>query len=59
MTPLTLDELRAMARLQGLDLADDVLAGLLPLVQAGRELMAGLDPALRGDVEPTCVYHIG
>ncbi len=58
MTPLTLDDLRSMARAQGLDLSDADLAGLLPLVQAGRELMVGLDPHLGPETEPTSLYRI-
>ena len=34
--PLTLDTLRTLARARGLDLSDAELAGLLPLVEAGR-----------------------
>jgi hypothetical protein len=58
MTALTLDDLRAIARAQRLDLTDDELAGLLPLVQAGRELVAALDAAVGAGVEPTALYGI-
>jgi hypothetical protein len=58
MTPLTLDDLRGMARAQGLDLSDADLAGLLPLVQAGREILTGLDPVLGPETEPTALYHV-
>ena len=58
MTPLTLDELRALARAQGLDLSDRELSGLLPLVQAGRDQLAGLDAVLDGEVEPTSQYRL-
>ena len=58
MSTLTLDDLRALARAQRLDLSDEDLAGLLPLVQAGRELMAGLDAAVGADVEPASQYHL-
>jgi hypothetical protein len=56
MEPLTLDLLSALAKLQGLDLTDDELATLLPLVQAGRSLMDSLRDALSGDVEPSSHY---
>ncbi|HET7875054.1 MAG TPA: hypothetical protein VFN71_05970 [Methylomirabilota bacterium] len=57
MEKLTLDALRTLARAQGLDLTDQELQGLLPLVQAGRDLMAAL-PALPLDLEPTSQYRI-
>jgi hypothetical protein len=58
MVPLTVDALRTLAASQGLDLTDDELEGLLPLVEAGRSLvesLAGLDLT---DVEPASQYRI-
>jgi hypothetical protein len=58
MEPLTVDTLRTLARARGLDLTDAELAGLLPLVEAGRAMLATLDGALARDAEPTSVFHI-
>ena len=57
MEPLTLDTLRVLAEAQGLDLTDEELAGLLPLVRASRSMM----DSLRGvppEVEPSSQYRI-
>ena len=57
MEPLTLDTLRVLAEAQGLDLTDEELAGLLPLVQASRSMM----DSLRGvslEIEPSSQYRI-
>jgi hypothetical protein len=46
-----------LAKAQGLDLTDEELAGLLPLVQASRSLM----DSLRGfplEIEPSSQYRI-
>jgi len=56
--PLTLDTLRALARAQDLALTDAELASLLPLVQAGRSLLAALAEVPLDDVEPSCQYRI-
>ncbi len=58
MEPLTMDALRALARAQALDCSDEELAGLLPLVEGGRQLIAGLDEALRPEVEPTSEFRL-
>jgi hypothetical protein len=58
MEPLTLDTLRTLARTRGLDLSDAELAGLLPLVEAGRAMLATLDGALTRDLEPTSHYRM-
>ncbi len=58
MEPLTIDTLRTLAKVQGLDLTDEELARLLPLVQAGRSLMAGLRDVPLGDVEPSSQYRV-
>jgi hypothetical protein len=58
MEPLTLDTLRTLARTRGLDLSDAELAGLLPLVEAGRAMLATLDAALTRDLEPTSHYRM-
>ena len=56
MEPLTLEELRALAAERGLSLTDDDLRALLPLVQAGRALMATVPPL--GELEPAAQYRI-
>lgn len=58
MEPLTLDALRTLARARELDLSDGELAGLLPLVEAGRAMIAALDGALTHDAEPTSYYRV-
>ena len=57
MEPLTLDTLRTLAAAQGLDLTDEELAGLLPLVQASRSMMDSLR-GLSLEVEPSSQYRI-
>jgi hypothetical protein len=57
MEKLTLDTLRTLARAQGLDLTDQELAALLPLVEAGRSGLAAvtdIPPAL----EPASQFRI-
>src|SRR5262245_14233351 len=56
--PLTLDTLRALARARGLDLSDAELAGLLPLVESGRAMIATLDSALTRETEPTSHFRV-
>lgn len=56
MEPLTLDGLRVLARERGLDLTDRELESLLPMVQAGRALVAALPPI--GDAEPASQYRM-
>ena len=58
MEPISLDSLRVLARTQGLELSDEELAGLLPLVQAGRSLMDSLRETLTSDVEPSSQYRM-
>ena len=58
MEPLTIDTLRTLAKVQGLELTDDELAGLAPLVQAARSMMESLRDALPGDVEPASQYRM-
>jgi hypothetical protein len=58
MEPLTIETLRVLARARGLELTDAELAGLLPLVEAGRAMVATLDGALTRDAEPTSVYRV-
>ena len=57
MEPLTLATLRVLAEAQGLDLTDDELAGLLPLVRASRSLMDSLRPVPL-EIEPSSQYRI-
>ena len=56
--PLTLDALRTLARARGLDLSDAELGGLLPLVEAGRAILATLDDALTRETEPTSQFRM-
>jgi hypothetical protein len=56
--PLTLDSLRTLARGRGLDLSDAELAGLLPLVEAGRAMLATLDDALMLETEPASHFRV-
>jgi hypothetical protein len=58
MEPLTLDTLRALASAQGLELTDDELATLLPLVRAGRAMIEALAALPLADVEPSCQYRM-
>jgi hypothetical protein len=58
MEPLTVETLRTLAHARGLDLTDAELAGLLPLVETGRAMLATLDGALARDAEPTSVFRI-
>jgi hypothetical protein len=55
---LTIDALRDMARERGLELTEAELGGLLPLVQAGRALMAATVSLPLRDVEPASQYRI-
>ena len=57
MEKLTVDTLRTLAEARGLDLTDQELAGLLPLVEAGRSGLAAvtdIPPAL----EPASQFRI-
>jgi len=57
MEKLTVDSLRTLARAQGLELTDAELAGLLPLVKAGRAGLAAIrDIPL--ETEPASQYRI-
>src|SRR5262249_28411702 len=58
MEPLTVDALRALATLGGLELTDQELAALLPLVTVTRATMDSVRDALSGDVEPATQYRI-
>jgi hypothetical protein len=58
MEPLTVEALRALARAQGLDLSDEDLVALVPLVTGSRELVGTLDEALHPEVEPASEYHL-
>ena len=58
MEPLTLEALRVLAHERGLSLTEPELAGLLPLVEAGRALIGGLDTLLERDDEPAGHFHI-
>ncbi|HEV8456728.1 MAG TPA: hypothetical protein VGR44_00395 [Methylomirabilota bacterium] len=58
MEHLTIDALRTMARAQGIELSDEDLAAVLPLVQVGRRLMESLSALPLGDVEPCSQFRI-
>jgi hypothetical protein len=58
MEDLTIDALRTMAQAQGLELSDEDLAAVLPLVQVGRGLMESLGAIPLGDVEPSSQFRI-
>jgi hypothetical protein len=58
MEPLTREMLGAVARERGLDLTAAELDGLLPLVQAGRALMAAAEGLDLLAVEPASQYRM-
>jgi hypothetical protein len=58
MESLTLDALRTLAAARGLELTDQELAELLPMVEAARAAMASLRRVARGDREPAVQYRI-
>jgi hypothetical protein len=58
MEDLTIETLRTMARVQGLEPSDEDLAAVLPLVLAGHRLMDSLAALPLDDVEPTSQYRI-
>ena len=53
-----MDRLRTLATLAGLDLTDQELAALLPLVGGMRSMMEPVRDALSGEVEPATQYRI-
>lgn len=57
MEKLTVDSLRTLAQAQGLELTDAELAGLLPLVEAGRAGLATIRD-LPLETEPASQYRI-
>ena len=57
MEKLTVDSLRTLAKAQGLELTDAELAGLLPLVEAGRAGLAAIHDIPLG-TEPASQYRI-
>jgi hypothetical protein len=57
MEKLTVDSLRTLAKAQGLELTDAELAGLLPLVEAGRAGLAAIRD-LPLATEPASQYRI-
>ncbi len=58
MEPLTIETLRIIAKAQGLELSDQDLHRLLPLVQAGRSMMEALATIPVTEIEPTSQYRI-
>jgi len=58
MEPLTIDALKTLAIHAGLDLTDQELAALLPLVAATRSMMEPVREALSGEDEPASQYRM-
>jgi hypothetical protein len=58
MEPLTVESLRAGASAQGLQLSDEELSELMPLVQSARALMDALPAEALRDVEPASQYRM-
>ena len=59
-TEITLDSLRAMARLVGLEISDERLEALLPQIQRSAASMNALDELLDLDgVEPAVTFVSG
>jgi hypothetical protein len=58
MDPLTLDTMRALARLQGFAWSDAELEAIRPVVEAGRRLLAKLETPSLAAVDPTTQYRI-
>ena len=57
MEKLTVDALRTLARAQGLELSDQELSSLLPLVEAGRSGLASAG-AVPPETEPASQFRI-
>ena len=57
MEKLTVDTLRTLARARGLDLTDQELAALLPLVEAGRSGLAAMTRYTAGPRAGFAVPH--
>jgi hypothetical protein len=53
-----LETLRRFAELAGFAWSDEELERLRPAIVASRRLLAGLDSAPIGDVEPTTLYRV-
>ena len=53
---VTTEALRALAEMQGLDIGDDALDELLPLVQRTAEAFAALDALDPDQAEPTNIF---
>ena len=58
MEALTIEALKIWASLKGLELTDQELTSLLPLVVAAREATESLGEALTAEVEPAPQYRI-
>ena len=58
MDTLTLDTLRTLANAREMDLTEDELRGLLPLVQGVRALMKSLRDVPLDEIEPSSQYRI-
>ena len=56
-SPVTIESLRAMSSLSGLDNSDDKLRELLPQLQRIADDVAGLDALGLQDVEPAIVFR--
>jgi hypothetical protein len=58
MTDLDIDTLRTLARVAGLDLAEDELERLLPLVRFARRAAAELDELGLDESEPAVHFRM-
>ena len=53
---VTIEALRTLAEMQGLDIGDDALDELLPVVQRTSEAFAALDALNPDQAEPTNIF---
>jgi hypothetical protein len=58
MRAFTIEILRMLATFEGLELTDQELAALLPLIVTARSMMEPVRDALPGDIEPASQYRI-
>ena len=58
MEALTIDTMRAVARLQGFDWTDAELEALRPVVEASRWLLARLETLSLDAVDPSTQYRL-
>jgi hypothetical protein len=58
METLTIDTLRTLARMRGLDVTDEELSQLLPLVQGARAVLQSMAALPLDDVEPAAQFRM-